>query len=252
MVYLYDVFVWQGSRFAKIKSTNYFSKVSQSASVKIKSCEKYQLYGSSILIIIVIKFHTLHSVSFFYEILNGEGDKFVIIAVIERYFHPCIKGGRSTYMHETYDNKLEARQWFTMYVTVIFIGASLSEPHIDRTSGLARGPGNEAIYMVRPSSARRVRPHADQEVDRKSPTCLHHCQSRASCCIVSELLYLSTLVVCSMSSTNHQRASATDQRRTSAPRTPESETDKSDSFNEGGSERGTAMTQRQRYKGRNG
>ena len=55
-----------------------------------------------------------------------------------------------------------------------------------------------------------------------------------------------------MSSTNHQRASATDQQRASAPRTPESETDRRDSFNEGGSERGTAVTQRQRYKGRNG
>ena len=48
------------------------------------------------------------------------------------------------------------------------IGASLSEPHIDRTSG------RFSIYyviiiiiMVRPSSARRVRPHEDQEVDRK-------------------------------------------------------------------------------------
>ena len=29
-------------------------------------------------------------------------------------------------------------------------------------------------------------------------------------------------------------------------------TDERDSFNEGGSERGTAVTQRQRYKGRNG
>ena len=53
-------------------------------------------------------------------------------------------------MHETYDNKLEARQWFTMYVTVIFIGASLSEPHIDRTSGLARGPGNDTWYDRHP------------------------------------------------------------------------------------------------------
>ena len=135
-----------------------------------------------------------------------------------------------------------------------FIGASLSEPHIDRTSGRYYHYYHDyyGIYMVRPSSARRVRPHADHV--RKSTGSRPHaciCQLHC-CCIVSELLYLSTLVVCSMSSTNHQRASATDQQRASAPRTPESETDRRDSFNEGGSERGTAVTQRQRYKGRNG
>ena len=55
-------------------------------------------------------------------------------------------------------------------IKVLIIGASLSEPHIDRTSG--RFSIYYGIYMVRPSSARRVRPHADQEVDRKSPTSL--------------------------------------------------------------------------------
>ena len=112
-------------------------------------------------------------------------------------------------------------------IRITIIGASLSEPHIDRTSG--RFP-YIMVVVVRPSSARRVRPHEDQEVDRKSPTCLH---LPTSLSVSSHLLYLSTvavylstLAVCSMSSTNHQRASATNQRRASAPRTPESETDK--------------------------
>ena len=48
------------------------------------------------------------------------------------------------------------------------IGASLSEPHIDRTSGrFSIYYDYVIIIMVRPSSARRVRPHEDQEVDRK-------------------------------------------------------------------------------------
>ena len=109
------------------------------------------------------------------------------------------------------------------------IGASLSEPHIDCTYTSGRFP-YIIMVVVRPSSVRRVRPHEDQEVDRKSPTCLH---LPTSLSVSSHLLYLSTvavylstLVVCSMSSTNHQHASATNQRRASAPRTPESETDK--------------------------
>ena len=70
---------------------------------------------------------------------------------------------------------------------VYIIGASLSEPHIDRTSGrFSIYYHDYGIYMVRPSSARRVRPHADQEVDRKSPTCLH---LPASLSVSSQLLY---------------------------------------------------------------
>ena len=120
----------------------------------------------------------------------------------------------------------DAQLFFFDCVNMVVIGASLSEPHIDRTSGRFL----YIMVVVRPSSARRVRPHEDQEVDRKSPTCLH---LPTSLSVSSHLLYLSTvavylstLVVCSMSSTNHQRASATNQQRASAPRTPESETDK--------------------------
>ena len=70
-------------------------------------------------------------------------------------------------------------------------------------------------HNVMPSSARRVRPHEDQEVAHNAHACICqlHCQSRASCCIFRPLLYLSTLVVCSMSCTDHQRASATQSSR---------------------------------------
>ena len=88
-------------------------------------------------------------------------------------------------------------------------------------------PSLYIIIMVRPSPARRVRPHEDHARSRqdlgsrpRTSTCLHLPTSLSAVAVsfdsLRQLLCLSTLVVCSMGSTNHQRASA--------PRTLESQT----------------------------
>ena len=111
--------------------------------------------------------------------------------------------------------------------------------------------------MVRPSPARRVRPHEDharsrQEVAHVRP---HACNfTVSSCCIFRQ----SATVAVSFDIGSLQYGfykSSTRLRYKSATRLRSANpgiTDERDSFNEGGSERGTAVTQRQRYKGRNG
>ena len=150
------------------------------------------------------------------------------------------------------------------------VGASLSEPHIDRTSGRF-SIYHHYYHHVRPSPARRVRPHEDHARSRQE---VAHVHVRPHACICQlhcqQLLYLST--VCDSCCVFRQSAtvavsfdigslqygfykSSTRLRYKSATRLRSANpgiTDERDSFNEGGSERGTAVTQRQRYKGRNG
>ena len=102
-----------------------------------------------------------------------------------------------------------------MFCVDVLIGASLSEPHIDRTSG--RFPW--WWYDRRPRAA------LGRTKIRKSTGSRAHMLASANFTVSLEPLAVS-FDSCSMSSTNHQRASATNQRRASAPRTPESETDK--------------------------
>ena len=117
----------------------------------------------------------------------------------------------------------------------------------------SRSPHNVLlVIMVRPSPARRVigRTKITREVDRKSPTYVHVLASAnitvSSCCIFRQSATVA--VSFDIGSLQYGFYKSSTRLRTANPGI----TDERDSFNEGGSERGTAVTQRQRYKGRNG
>ena len=114
------------------------------------------------------------------------------------------------------------------------------------------------LWYDRHPRAALGRTEITREVDRKSPTYVHMLASAnftvSSCCIFRQ----SATVAVSFDIGSLQYGfykSSTRLRYKSATRlhsTNPGITDERDSFNEGGSERRTTVTQRQRYKGRNG